>query len=95
MKNVLNRFLLSVLLLLLVFSLVAPNSAEAAITGNNSPGTANLMGYWKYSTPDTTILPEDEDEAYYEFTVNKGERVYVRSLYDKKYTGMKIEVYCY
>lgn len=51
------------------------------------------MGYWKNSRPDTTILPEGENEAYYQFTINKGERVYVRSSYDKQYTGMKIEVY--
>ncbi|AXI00553.1 hypothetical protein DV702_12975 [Sporosarcina sp. PTS2304] len=83
-----------VFLLLFVVSLVAPSSAEAAaITGNNSPGTANVMGYWKYSTPNTTILPEGEYEAYYKFTINKGERVYVRGSYDKQYTGMKIEVY--
>ncbi len=78
---------------MLVTSFFAPNSAEAAITGNNSPNTASLMGYWKYSRPDTTILPEGENEAYYQFTINKGERVYVRSSYDKQYTGMKIEVY--
>ncbi|MBE1554512.1 hypothetical protein H4683_001588 [Filibacter limicola] len=93
MKNILNRFLLPVLVLIFVFSLVAPNSAEATITGNNSAGTANVMGYWKYSTPDTTILPEGEDEAYYKFTINVGERVYVRSSYDQQYTGMSIEVY--
>lgn len=91
-KNVLKRFLFPALLLVLVVSFVTPNSVQAAITGNNSPETAKVMGYWKYSTPDTTILPEGEDEAYYQFTINKGERVYVRSSYDKQYTGMSIEI---
>ncbi|WP_368931007.1 hypothetical protein [Bacillus pumilus] len=94
MTNIIfKRFLLPALLLVLVTSFFAPNSAEAAITGNNSPNTASSMGYWKYSRTDTTILPEGENEAYYQFTINKGEKVYVRSSYDKKYTGMKIEVY--
>lgn len=92
-NTIFKRFLLPALLLVLVTSFFAPNSAEAAITGNNSPNTASSMGYWKYSRPDTTILPEGENEAYYQFTINKGERIYVRSSYDKNYTGMKIEVY--
>lgn len=92
-NTIFKRFLLPALVLVLVTSFFAPNSAEAAITGNNSPNTASSMGYWKYSRPDTTILPEGENEAYYQFTINKGERVYVRSSYDKQYTGMKIEVY--
>ncbi|KMY21328.1 hypothetical protein ABDA29_18615 [Bacillus pumilus] len=92
-NTIFKRFLLPALVLVLVTSFFAPNSAEAAITGNNSPTTASSMGYWKYSRPDTTILPEGENEAYYQFTINKGERVYVRSSYDKQYTGMKIEVY--
>ncbi len=92
-NTIFKRFLLPALLLVLVTSFFAPNSAEAAITGNNSPNTASSMGYWKYSRTDTTILPEGENEAYYQFTINKGEKVYVRSSYDKKYTGMKIEVY--
>ncbi|MGE6632045.1 hypothetical protein [Bacillus sp. NPDC077027] len=92
-KNIFKHFLLSTLLLVLVVSFVTPNSAEAAITGNNSLGTASSMGYWKYSRADTTILPEGENEAYYQFTINKGERVYVRSSYNNQYTGMKIEVF--
>lgn len=91
--TIFKRFLLPALVLVLVASFFAPNSAEAAITGNNSPNTASSMGYWKNSRSDTTILPEGENEAYYQFTINKGERVYVRSSYDKQYTGMKIEVY--
>jgi len=93
LKNILKRFLFPALLLVLIVSFAIPNSAEAAITGNNSPGTAKAMGYWKYSLPDTTILPEGENEAYYQFTINKGEKVYVRSSYNTQYTGMKIEVY--
>ncbi|PRO39781.1 hypothetical protein [Bacillus sp. LLTC93] len=92
-NNIFKHLLLSSLLLALVTSFFAPNSAEAAITGNNSPNTAISMGYWKNSRSDTTILPEGENEAYYQFTINKGERVYVRSSYNKQYTGMKIEVY--
>ncbi|MCW4681759.1 hypothetical protein ON127_10425 [Bacillus pumilus] len=92
-NTIFKRFLLPAILLVLVTSFFAPNSAEAAITGNNSPNTASSMGYWKNSRSDTTILPESENEAYYQFTINKGERVYVRSSYNKQYTGMKIEVY--
>lgn len=92
-NSIFKHFLLPVLLFVLVTSFITPNTAEATITGNNSPNTASLMGNWKYSRSDTTILPEGENEAYYQFTISKGERVYVRSSYNKKYTGMKIEVY--
>lgn len=64
LKNIFKHFLFPLLLLMLVTSFITPNSAEAAITGNNSPNTASLMGDWKYSRPDTTILPEGENEAY-------------------------------
>lgn len=92
-NTIFKRLLLPALLLALVTSFFVPTSAEAAITGNNSPNTASSMGYWKNSRSDTTILLEGENEAYYQFTINKGERVYVRSSYNKQYTGMNIEVY--
>jgi len=94
LKNVSINLLFTALLLVLVVSFFIPNSAKAEpITGNNNPGTAKAIGYWKYSTLDTTILPEGENAAYYQFTINKGERVYVRSTRDQNYTGMEIEVY--
>lgn len=80
------------ILLWFAFTLVAPGSVEAAITGNNSSGTAHQMGYWKYGSTDTTILPEGKNDAYYQFTVRKGERVYVTSSYQNQYSGMQIEV---
>ncbi len=51
------------------------------------------IGYWKYKNIDTTILEAGQDEAYFTFTANKGEKVYVRSTYQSTYTGMKIEIY--
>lgn len=89
MKNTLKQIL--GFSLILFFISVFATSASAS-TGNNSINTAHDMGYWKYSSPDTTILPEGENEAYYKFTANAGERIYVRSSYQNEYTGMKVEI---
>ncbi len=78
--------------LLLVLSLAVPAFAST-ITGNNSFETAYPIGYWKYSNVGTTILPETENEAYFSFTANAGERIYVKSSYQSQYAGMKIEVF--
>jgi len=79
-------------LILLVFSQGIPAYAVGTITGNNSLGTAYAAGYWKYSNMSTTILPANQTEAYYTFTANAGDKVYVRSSYQNEYTGMKIEI---
>ncbi|MBK3495895.1 hypothetical protein JFL43_13705 [Viridibacillus sp. YIM B01967] len=90
LKNILKQILGFSLLLMLVSIFATP--ASATTTGNNSINTAHNMGYWKYSSSDTTILPEGEDEAFYKFTANAGEKIYVRSSYQNVYAGMKIEV---
>ncbi|WP_407639508.1 hypothetical protein [Bacillus gaemokensis] len=64
-----------------------------SITGNNSFDTAMSIGYWKYKNIDTIILPEGQDAAYFTFTANAGERIYVRSSYRNEYEGMKIELF--
>ncbi|GLC87129.1 hypothetical protein [Lysinibacillus piscis] len=76
-----------------VLSFVANTSAAGTITGNNSFANAYSVGYWKYSNIDTTILPEDEEAAYFKFTLNAGEKVYVKSSYQSQYQGMKIELF--
>ncbi|MBK3494194.1 hypothetical protein JFL43_04845 [Viridibacillus sp. YIM B01967] len=88
-----KHFLSFALLVLFISTLAVPASAADTITGNNSSNTAYIIGNWKYSSTGTTILPEGENEAYYKFTANAGERVYVRSSYQHQYAGMKIEVY--
>ncbi|XQY91896.1 hypothetical protein ACNRWW_20845 [Metabacillus sp. HB246100] len=81
------------LFMVLIFSLITPVSASSTITGNNSFETAHSAGYWKFSNMGTTILPENEDAAYFKFTANTGEKVYVRSSYQNQYQGMKIEIF--
>ena len=78
---------------LFTFTYSASAVGVTAITGNNSFDTAMPIGYWKYKNIDTTILEAGQDEAYFTFTANKGEKVYVRSTYQSAYTGMKIEIY--
>jgi endo-beta-N-acetylglucosaminidase D len=68
-----------VALLVMTFSLLAcmpmnKSHASDPITGNNSFETAYNFGYWKYKSG-MTILPVGENEAYYSFTVNSGERI--------------------
>lgn len=48
--------------------------------------------YWKFKSV-TSILPEGQNEAYYKFTADAGDRVYVRSSYQNQYAGMKIETF--
>ncbi|UOE94747.1 hypothetical protein [Alkalihalobacillus sp. LMS39] len=81
------------LFIVLVFTLITPVSASSTITGNNSFETAHSAGYWKFSNMGTTILPENEDAAYFKFTANTGEKVYVRSSYQNQYQGMKVEIF--
>lgn len=78
---------------LFTFTYSASAAGVTAITGSNSFDTAMPIGYWKYKNIDTTILEAGQDEAYFTFTANKGEKVYVRSTYQSAYTGMKIEIY--
>ncbi len=95
LKNSVKQLLVFTLMILLVFSLgtPAPVYAYDAITGNNSFETAYIIGHWQYKNIPTTILSENENEAYYKFTANAGEKVYVRSSYQNEYAGMKIEVF--
>jgi hypothetical protein len=39
-------------------------------------------------------LPSGQNEAYYQFTANAGDRIYARSSYDG-YTGMAIQIVDY
>ncbi|MED4462543.1 hypothetical protein [Metabacillus fastidiosus] len=89
LKNKIIHLLGFVLLLLLIPTFTNPASAA---TGNNSMDTAHNMGNWKYYLPETTILPADQNEAYYKFTASAGERLYVQSTYRNEYIGMKIEI---
>lgn len=66
----------------------------ATITGNNSFATAYDMGYWQYHSYDVTLLSSGQNEAYYQFTANAGDRIYARSSYDG-YTGMAIQIVDY
>ncbi|CAF1852972.1 hypothetical protein NRS6141_04089 [Bacillus subtilis] len=69
------------------FTYSASAAGVTAITGNNSFDTAMPIGYWKYKNIDTTILEAGQDEAYFTFTANKGEKVYVRSTYRARIQG--------
>lgn len=78
-------------ILVIFFVFVFNTNAFATITGNNSFATAYDMGYWQYHSYDVTLLSPNQNEAYYKFTANAGDRVYARSSYDG-YTGMSIQI---
>ncbi|ADL51137.1 hypothetical protein [Clostridium cellulovorans] len=89
---------LSLLLIFMIsfcsLSFSAETKAATTITGNNSFSTAANLGYWKYATSvPTVILPADQNEAYFSFTVNAGEKIYARCSYDTSYTGMTASLY--
>lgn len=91
----LNRKTSSLLSLILTVVIVFTYSsvAFATIENNNSFDTACTYGNWQYATTDTTILPEYQTDAYYKFTVNSGEKLYVRCSYDNRYQGMSLSLY--
>lgn len=92
-----KRLFRLIILLAVMFSLLASipmnkGYASEPITGNNSFGTAYNFGYWKYKNG-MTILPAGENEAYYSFTIDSGERIMAQSTYRDEYSKMKIEIY--
>lgn len=92
LKNSFKQLLKFVLVMFFGLSFSTNAFAYEAITGNNTPGTASSMGYWKYYSPTTTIMAADQNESYYTFTAYADERVYVRSSYENAYEGMSLEI---
>ncbi len=78
--------------MLVVFSFFMISPVFATITGNNTEATAYNYGNWSMAKSDTIILPAGEQEAYFKFTINQGDKIYVRCSYDNKYEGMGLEV---
>lgn len=89
LKNSFKNLLKSILVMFIGFAFTT--NAFGTITGNNSIATAYNMGYWQYHSYDVTLLSSAQNEAYYQFTANAGDRVYARSSYDG-YTGMSIQI---
>ncbi|WP_077369088.1 hypothetical protein [Anaerosalibacter sp. Marseille-P3206] len=84
--------LLAVMFSLFVSIPMNKSYASESITGNNSFETAYNFGYWKYKYG-MTILPAGENEAYYSFTVDSGERIMAKADYRDEYSGMEIEIF--
>lgn len=82
-----------VLLVGFIFSSIASASSYGKygeIIENNTIGTAHHIGSWKYHSSLFSKLEKGKNTAYFTFTANKGDRVYVQTSYAQE--GLKIEV---
>lgn len=50
-------------------------------------------GQWYNLKSDLITLPTNQQTAYYKFTVNKGDKIYVRCSYDSDAPGMSLQLY--
>ncbi|HBI73968.1 MAG TPA: hypothetical protein DEG06_07745, partial [Lachnospiraceae bacterium] len=89
-KRKLFGILLTIVFCLSVLSPVAP--AKAEITGNDSLANAYIHGLWSNTYTDTTIIAENQEAAYYKFTVNKGDRIFARVSYNNNLAGMSVDL---
>ena len=92
-----NSFKQSLKFILVMFfvGLFGSTSAFAVIQGNDSFSTAYSFGYWQYHSSGATILAEDQDDAYYSFRGNAGDRLYVRLSVNSDYigSGMNLQIF--
>ncbi|GFN35600.1 hypothetical protein [Tepidimicrobium xylanilyticum] len=92
-KNLIKSAILLIMTFFLLTCIPMNKSyASDPITGNNSFETAYNFGYWKYKYG-TAILPAGENEAYFSFTADSGERIMAQSTYRDEYWGMEITIY--
>ncbi len=88
-----TSFIVLSVILFTAFTFTPSAKAVNVITDNHSMSTAAYLGYWKYNPySDTTKLEAGENVAYYKFTAQKDEKLYVQSTYRDNYEGMIIEV---
>lgn len=89
-----KRKLVGILLtLLLGFSIFSPvTTANVAITGNDSLENVYIHGLWSNNNNDTTIIAPGQEEAYYKFTINAGDRIYASVSYRAEYEGMSVSL---
>lgn len=94
LKISLKKFLKIILVMFFVGSFVS-TSAFGQITGNNSFSTAYNIGYWQYHSSLITKLDVGKDDAFFKFTVNSNDRVYIRVGVDSQCinSGMNVSIY--
>ncbi|TLS72450.1 hypothetical protein FE246_03415 [Aliarcobacter thereius] len=87
--------LLKVILVMFFVGLFGATSAFGQIMGNNSFQTAHSFGYWEYHFSGTTFLEAGEDDAYYSFWANTGDRLFVRLGVHSDYigSGMNLQIF--
>lgn len=85
-------------ILVMFFGFVFSTSAFGAddgITGNNSFNTAHSIGYWEYHPSTVAKLVANQNDAYFSFRINAGDRVYVRSSLGQEYlnSGVNLQIF--
>ncbi|MCT7633736.1 hypothetical protein, partial [Aliarcobacter butzleri] len=89
--------LLKSILVIFLGSVFTTNTfgASDGITGNNSFNTAHSIGYWEYHPSTVARLVNNQNDAYFTFKVNKGDRVYVRTSVGQEYlnSGVNLQIF--
>jgi len=74
----------------------ATTTSSATLVADNytTPETAyNWGSYYNGKSTSTVTLPAQVNDAYFKFTVNSADKIYVRCAYDSKYEGMYMQLF--
>ncbi|OCL93712.1 hypothetical protein [Aliarcobacter thereius] len=82
------------IILVLFIGMFFSSSALGAITGNNTFQTAYSFGYWQYHQSGVTTLNSSENDAYYSFRINKGDRISIVFSFGQEYLneGLNLQI---
>ncbi len=98
-KNSFKRVLKFILVMFFGFWFSTSASATIDETGalidNNTFDSAYSLGYWQYHPSIICRLPADKKEAFFQFRINRGDRVYARVALEQELmsTGMSIQIF--
>jgi hypothetical protein len=95
MKKAIKRTSALLMVAVLAFALGASAFAVPAPSTNFTEALATPLGTWSISmSVPVTILPANEDDAYYSFKANPGDRFYIRmsAITGSASAGMRLEL---
>lgn len=86
-----KSFIALILVISICFSMPAHSSA-AIVEGGQTVDTAYNCGQWSEGKMISATMNAGVDDAYFKFTVNNGDRIYVNCGYKNQYEGMSVRL---
>lgn len=73
------------------------NKAYGVIENNTTFDTAYPFGYWFMNPSGTTLMKDGVTDAYYKFTINKNDKVFIKLGFNPEYlnSGFSIQLFRY